>query len=179
MLITHFLEVKGKEMIIRTKGYLLLILVLLAVVVAACSSSATTLTQLSPTATNPPTTTTPSPAQTSDLPDRVDMVYFQRSNHCHCMAVIGENIQLVVLKEFQDEVTTGKLTFKMLASDDEANIDMVKKYDTPPFGLFLTIVKGKTEKVVPVEEIWGMTGDEAKYKEYVKNTIAKSLNGEI
>ena len=161
--------------------YIIMALALVTVFAGGCNSQATTPTQPPPTATNPPTTTVPVPAaaQQSNLPDRVDVVYFQRGKPCACIAVIGENIQAVVLKDFMEESTAGKLTYTLLDSSDRANIAIVRKYNTPPFGLFLTLVKGTTEKIVPVEEIWAMTGDEAKYKEYVKNAIAKSLKGEM
>ena len=160
--------------------HIILILALVAMFAGACSSAnlaAPTFPDTKPATA--PATSPPIPAQESNLPDRVDVVYFQSGNPCACMAAIGENIHTVVLKDFQNEMATGKLTFKMLASDDNANSAMVKKYNAPPFGLFLTIVKGETERIVPVAEIWGMTGDEAKYMGYVKDVIAKSLKGEI
>jgi hypothetical protein len=123
--------------------------------------------------------TSPAPGESLNLPDRVDVVYFHRTNQCHCMQVIEDNISQTVTSNFQKELDTGKLTFTSLAVDDRANGAMVAKYNTGLFGLFITIVKDKTENIVPVGEIWTMTGDEAKYKEYVKNIVAKSLKGEL
>ena len=114
-----------------------------------------------------------------NLPDRVDVVYFQSGKPCHCMAVIGENIQSIVIFDFLDEYSEGKLTFTLLDSSDEANYEMAMKYNTGPFGLFITIVQGETERIVPVEELWSMTGNEEKYKAYVKDIIARSLKGEM
>jgi hypothetical protein len=94
------------------------------------------------------------------------------------MQVVEDNVQATVFKNFPEELTCKKLTFTSLASDDEANAEMVRKYNTGPFGLFLTIVKGKTEKIVPVEEIWALTGDEAKFNEFVRSAIEKSLKGQ-
>jgi hypothetical protein len=165
----------------KNTSYLILATLAIVGLLAGCSSQTATSTTPPAAVTNPPTTTVPVPApsQQSNLPDRVDVVYFQRGKPCACIAVIGENIQAVVLKDFMEESTAGKLTYTLLDSSDRANIAIVRKYNTPPFGLFLTLVKGTTEKIVPVEEIWAMTGDEAKYKEYVKNAIAKSLKGEM
>ena len=173
----------------RAKKALLIAALLIVGLLFACASPATTPTPLGEASV--PATTTPSlpkpsgqiqtttpPAESTALPDRVDVVYFHRANQCHCMQVIEENIHDTVISNFQEELDSGKLTFTSLASDDRANAAMVRKYNTRPFGLFITIVKGKTEKIVPVEEIWSMTGDEVKYKEYVKNIIAKSLKGQ-
>jgi hypothetical protein len=162
----------------RTK-YIILALAMMAVLVGACSTPATTATNppiATPTPIPQPTPTlAPAPEQPSKLPDRVDVVYFHSGNQCHCMQVVEDNIQMTVLKNFPEELTCKKLTFTSLASDDGANAEVVRKYNTGPFGLFITIVKGQTEKIVPVEEIWAMTGDEAKFNEFVRSAIEKSL----
>ena len=116
--------------------------------------------------------------ETSGPPDRVDVVYFHRTNPCHCMAVVGDYIQQTVFLYFSGETASGKLTFKMIASDDKANADMVKKYKANLFQLFVTEVRGKAEKTYPVDEIWGLRGDPDKLKEFVKTAIEKSLKGE-
>jgi len=161
----------------NAKVYLSLFLILTVGLLCACANPALPAT--------PPDDTSelPSVSQvtngSSNAPDRVDVVYFHRANQCHCMQVIEDNINNTVLSNFQKELDSGKLTFTSLASDDRANAAMVSKYNTGLFGLFIVIAKDKTEKIVPVEEIWSMTGDEAKYTEYVKNITAKSLNGEL
>lgn len=111
-------------------------------------------------------------------PDRVDVVYFHRKNPCHCMAVIGDYIHQTVFFNFGDELASGKLTFQMIVSDDKANADIVKKYKANLFQLFITEVRGKNETTYPVDEIWRLTGDPDKLKEFVKTTIEKSLRGE-
>jgi len=170
---------------IKAKMGFLLFVILTIGLLMACSTVATSTpecAEMPPASPNPdtnPQITNPEAEKPSNTTDRVDVVYFHRANQCHCMQVIEENIHNTVLLNFQKELDSGKLTFTSLASDDRANAAMVKKYNTGLFGLFITIVKGKTEKIVPVEEIWSMTGDEVKYKEYVKNIIAQSLEGEL
>ena len=118
------------------------------------------------------------PTEPSNAPDRVDVVYFHRENPCHCMAVVGDYIHETVFLNFGGELASGKLTFRMIASDNKANAEIVKKYKAYLFQLFITEVRGKTEKTYSVDEIWGLTGDPDKLKEFVKTTIEKSLKGE-
>ena len=125
----------------------------------------------------PPEATTP-PDKPLGPPDRVDVVYFHRSKPCHCMAVVGDNIKYTVETYFKDELASGKLTFKMLTSNDKANAEMVKKYNSPPFGLFISVVRGKTESIYHVAGIWDLMADDQKLIEFVKSTIEKSLKGE-
>ena len=160
----------------KAKVYLPLFVILAIGLLCACANPA-------PPAI-PPDNPSESPGvsqvtnEPSNTPDRVDVVYFHQMNPCHCMAVVGDYINQTVLSNFVDELASGKLTFKMIVSDDKANADMVKKYNTNLFQLFITEVRGKTEKTYSVDEIWGLTGDPDKLKEFVKTTIEKSLKGE-
>jgi len=170
---------------VRGVGFLVLSIFAVAALIEGCSGQDTT--SQSPATSNPAvkaeteekTLNAASENTQYNSPDRVDVVYFQSGKPCHCMAVIGENVQSIVIFDFLEEYSEGKLTFALLDSSDEANYEIAMKYNTGPFGLFITIVQGETERIVPVEELWSMTGDEEKYKAYVKDIIAKSLKGEL
>ncbi|MBM3166710.1 MAG: hypothetical protein FJZ94_04620 [Chloroflexi bacterium] len=144
---------------------LLLALAMLAMLFGACSSQAT-----------PPSTPQ---ATTINTPDRVDIVYFYKSNPCACMQVVGDYIQQVVILNFQEQVDNGKLTLKMVISDTPDNAALVKKYNSPPFWLYITTVRGDTETVHSVPDIWGLTGDKDKLAAYLENTIQKALEGRL
>jgi hypothetical protein len=119
------------------------------------------------------------PSQESEsLSYKVEIVYFHRTDQCPCMQKIEDNIRDTIFSNFKKELDSGQLTYASLAADDRANGAMVAKYNTGLFGLFIVIVKDKTETIVPVEEIWTMTGDETIYKEYVKSIVSRYLAGE-
>jgi len=158
----------------KAKIYLPLLTILAAGLVCSCANPT-----LSPDNPLEPPNVSQVPNEPSNAPDRVDVVYFHQKNPCHCMAVVGDYIQETVFLNFGDESACGKLTFQMIVTDDKANADMVKKYNTNLFQLFITEVRGETEKTYPVDEIWGLTGDPDKLKEFVKTTIEKSLKREI
>jgi len=121
--------------------------------------------------------TSPTQEKPSGPPDRLELVYFHRSNPCACMKAVGDYLQQVVIMDFSDEVDDGKLALKMVASDDPKNIDLVKQYNSPPFCLFVTEVRGETMITYPVDQIWGLTGDKEKLAEFIKATIQKALDG--
>ena len=160
----------------KAKTFLSLFAILTIGLLCACANAAPPATPPDNPSESPSVSQTPNGL--SSAPDRVDVVYFHQKNPCHCMAVVGDNINQTVLSNFVDELASGKLTFKMIVSNDKANADMVKKYNTNLFQLFITEVRGETEKTYPVDEIWGLTGDPDKLKEFVKTTIEKSLKGE-
>jgi len=154
--------------------FLPLAFILLAGLVGACGNSSAPATSPSPA-----TPTTSSTAQLSGTPDRVDIVYFYKSNPCACMQVVGDYIQQVVILHFQEQVDNGKLTLKMVTSDTPNNAVLVKKYNSPPFWLYIITVRGNTETVHSVPDIWGLTGDKDKLAAYLKNTIQKALEGKL
>ncbi len=161
----------------KAKTYLPVLVILAIGLLSACSNPTPPVTPPSAKPSESPAVS-PIPDESSNAPDRVDVVYFQRKNPCHCMAVVGDYIQTTVFLYFPEETTSGKLTLNMIVSDDKANADMVRKYKAGLFQLFITEVRGKSEKTYPVDEIWELTGDSDKLKEFVKTAIEKSLKGE-
>ncbi|OGN91546.1 MAG: hypothetical protein A2Z75_07745 [Chloroflexi bacterium RBG_13_50_10] len=146
------------------RTYLLLVSLLALGLLSACSS-------LAPAATPPKEPLGP--------PDRVDVIYFQQGKPCHCIAVVGEKIQATMFLYFQDEQSSGKLTFQMVDSDKKENADIAKKYNAAPFSLFINEVRGDSERIVAVPEIWLPTGGgRDNLEEFLKSKIEKSLNGE-
>lgn len=112
-------------------------------------------------------------------PDRVELIYFHTKNPCHCMAVVGDNIKYAVETYFKDEAASGKVVLNMIVSDDPTNMPLVKKYDAMAFSLFFREVRGESERVYPVSQIWEMTGDANKDRltGFIRVTLAGALDG--
>ncbi|MGA2159199.1 MAG: hypothetical protein ABSG90_08260 [Dehalococcoidia bacterium] len=112
-------------------------------------------------------------------PDKVELVYFHTKAPCHCMALVGDSIQYVVDTYFKDEQADGTLKLTTIVSDDPANIDLVKKYDTLVFALWVTERRGSMEKTYTVDDIWLMTGDENKDKlvNFLRTKLTDILEG--
>jgi hypothetical protein len=56
-------------------------------------------------------------------------------------------------------VDAGRVKLTMIVSDDPANLELMKKCDAMVFSLFIREVRGDSERIYPVSEIWEMTGD--------------------
>jgi hypothetical protein len=147
------------------RTYLLLLSLMLFGFLSACSSPAP--------AANPP-------QEPLGPPDRVDIVYFQQGKPCHCIAVVGETIQATMFLYFQEEQSSGKLTFQVFDLDKNENAAIAKKYNAAPFSLFINVVTGDSEHIVAVPEIWLPTGGgRDNLEEFLKSKIEKSLSGEL
>ena len=112
-------------------------------------------------------------------PDRVDVVYFHLGEACACMDPAGDSIQSMIFFNFQDEVVNGTLTFQRLRLDEINNADIAAKYNATPVSLFLNIVRGDTEQVVAVPEIWPIRYESEAIADLVEHKIRQSLEGNI
>jgi hypothetical protein len=112
-------------------------------------------------------------------PDRVELIYFHTKSPCHCMAVVGDNIQYAVDTYFSDAVADGRLKLTNIISDDPGNAELVKQYDAMPFTLFIREVRGSEERLYPVSAIWEMTGDDNRDRlvEFVRSTLNNVMEG--
>jgi len=112
-------------------------------------------------------------------PDKVELIYFHTKNPCHCMAIVGDNIKYAVDTYFKDEQASGKVKLTMIVSDNPANAELVKKYDAMLFTLFVKEIRGNTEKIYPVSDIWNMTGDDNKdaLVKFIKTALTNILEG--
>jgi len=161
----------------KVKTYSLLLAISIIGVLCACGGQ----TSATSTPTEPSMTSGIAFSSDNQLgpPDRVDVIYFTRSKPCHCIAVVGDTIQATVFLYFQDEQSSGKLTFQIVDLDNEENAGIAKKYNAAPFCLFINRVRSDSEHIVAVPEIWlPVGGGIDNLEEFLKSKIKKSLNGD-
>ena len=165
----------------KVKIYLPLIIIMVTGLLVACESAPPEITTLPPQEepSETPEVTTPSPEQPQTTPDRVDVVYFHRSQRCKKCICFEERISYVVETYFQDELDNGKMTFKVLNSGDEENAVIAIKYGAVGSQLFINVVTNGVDHIKDIPDIWswGCTKDEQGFDTAVKNVIEQSLNG--
>lgn len=123
---------------------------------------------------------TPIPApepRTTSAVDRVDVVYFHRTNRCYSCIYAETGIRYTLETYFQKEMSSGKLTFKSVDVQDTGNAAIVKKYGAYTSQLFINTVIGDTERIEDVTEIWLFIGNDEAFCQVVGTKIAKALEG--
>jgi len=110
--------------------------------------------------------------------DRVDVVYFHRTQQCYSCRYAEEGTRYTVETYFADELASGKLTFQSLDVQDGENAAIVQKYGAYGSQLFINTVKDGTDHIEQVTDIWLVIGKDEAFVEIVKDRIEKSLNGE-
>jgi thiol-disulfide isomerase/thioredoxin len=123
--------------------------------------------------------TTPPPSDTSLGPaDRVDVVYFHRTQRCPRCIHAEESINYTVETYFADELASGKVTFQVLNVQDEENAAIVNKYRAYTSSLFINTIRDGTDHIEEVAYIWLLLDDHEAFVEAVRSKIEKSLKGE-
>src|SRR5512136_321063 len=116
--------------------------------------------------------------QSSGLADRVDVVYFHRTQRCYSCRYMETAANYTVQTYFKDELASGKLTFQVFNVEDEANAGIVKKYQASYLSLYINTVKDGTDHIELVADLYPLIGNDEAFAETLKNKIEKSLMGE-
>jgi thiol-disulfide isomerase/thioredoxin len=120
------------------------------------------------------------PSNNSSGPaDRVEVVYFHRTQRCHTCIHAEELTRYTVETYFSDELASGKVTFQSINVQDEANADIVEKYNNASYlTLCINTVRDGTDHIEEVTDIWLVIGNDEAFVEIVKSKVEKSLSGE-
>ena len=122
---------------------------------------------------------TPPPSNNSTGPaDRVDVVYFHRTQRCYSCRYMEAAANYTVQTYFKDELASGKLTFQVFNVEDEANADIVAKYQSSYLSLYINTMKDGTDHIELVTDLYPLIGNDEAFIETLKSNIEKSLTGE-
>jgi hypothetical protein len=131
--------------------------------------------------------TTPPPAQASGQTDSpqgsyeprtnsgVDVLYFEESNPCECMAEVGVVIKNSVRTHFVKELQSGDLRFFVVHSDDWSNRSTFELFKNQPFDLFIVVFEDGRGVATPVYEFWSFMGDDEAVDLIVQARIQEHL----
>jgi hypothetical protein len=120
----------------------------------------------------------PNSNNSSGPADRVDVVYFHRTQRCSS-CLYAENETLYTLETyFADELASGKLTFQSINVGDSQNAAIVEKYGAYASQLFINTIKDGTDHIEEVTDIWYAIHNDEAFIEIVKNKVEQSLTGE-
>lgn len=120
---------------------------------------------------------------TSDTPsgpaDRVEVVYFHRTQRCYSCRYVEAGTRYTVENYFKDELASGKVVFKVLNVEDKENAAIVNKYSAFTSSLFINTIKDGTDYIKEATDIYFLIGNDRAFVEALKSKIEKSIKGEV
>lgn len=109
--------------------------------------------------------------------DKIEVLDFHNTHRCHTCLAIEKATKEVLNKDFANEMKAGKITFRLINADDDANLDIVKKFGAFGSSLFLNVWNSGKDKAIDLTDFAFMTvNDEAKFKKQLKEKIHSALN---
>lgn len=125
---------------------------------------------------SPPTP--PTSNNSSGPADRVDVVYFHRTQRCYSCTYMEDAARYTVESYFADELASGKVTFQVFNVEEEQNADIVEKYQASYLSLYINAVKEGADHIELVTDLYTLIGNDEAFVEALKSKIEKSLTGE-
>jgi len=108
---------------------------------------------------------------------RVEVIDFYGTHRCKTCKAIEANAKYTVDIYFQDAVKAGKLVFKTVNVDEEANYDMAERFEAVGTALFLNVIKDGREHHIDLTNFGFEKGnDKAAFSQELKEKIAEQLN---
>jgi hypothetical protein len=126
----------------------------------------------------PSPTTPPVSNNSSGRADRVDVVYFHRTQRCYSCTYMEDAARYTVETYFADEMASGKVTFQVFNVEEEQNADIVEKYQASYLSLYINTVKDETDHIELVTNLYTLIGNDEAFVKALKSKIEKSLTGE-
>jgi hypothetical protein len=137
----------------NTLARFMLNILLLIMVISGSTIACNGNTSSSQTQTAMPPAAIPKPP--AELPaSRVDVVYFHMPMRCATCICFEERSDYVVRTYFQNELASGKLTFRICQIGDKQNVIQVTKYNALGSQLFVNMVINNVDHIKDIQDIW-------------------------
>jgi hypothetical protein len=111
------------------------------------------------------------------LSTRLDVIYFHVNQRCVTCLCFEEHVNTVIEKYFGDAIASGKLTYRVLNSQEPQNAALAKKYGAVGSQLFINKVVNGFDNIEDIQSIWDWNcrNNPAGFELKVKNIIEQSL----
>ena len=108
--------------------------------------------------------------------DYIIAYYFHGNFRCFNCYRIEQYSKEAIEQYFKDELSSGKLVFKVINIEEKGNEHFIKDYQLYTKSLIISLVKnGKEVKFDNLVKVWEFLGNKQKFYDYVKDEITQYL----
>ena len=123
---------------------------------------------------------TPVTAQSQALlSNRVDVIYFHVNQRCPTCLCFEQRVNHIIESDFGDEMSSGKLTYKVLNAQQVQNAEIARKYGAVGSQLFINTVVNGEDHIKDIQDIWNWNCryNAPNFDRNVRSVIDDSLKG--
>ena len=112
--------------------------------------------------------------------DKVEVVYFHRPHRCEACIYVEERVGYIVNTFFQEELSNGRLTYKIFDLGDTKNAAVATEYGAIGSQLFINTIKDGDSHIEHVDRIWywDCLDEQELFDKTVTDIIKQALYGE-
>lgn len=114
----------------------------------------------------------PAPVQNAD---RIDVVYFHRTERCDSCTWAGQMARKTVVSYFANELSSGRVTFREADVQSFENRMLAAKYRATGSSLFLDYVSQGKDYIVEAAQTYPYVGNETRFTGLLRAMIADGL----
>jgi len=120
-----------------------------------------------------------SSSNSSALADRVEVVYFHRTQRCYSCQYVEAGTRYTVETYFKDDLASGRVIFQVFNVEDKGNAAIVKKYGAFTSSLFINTIKDGSDHIKQATAVYSLIGKDDAFAKALKSMIEQSLRGEV
>ncbi|HHG85481.1 MAG TPA: hypothetical protein ENJ82_12110 [Bacteroidetes bacterium] len=115
-------------------------------------------------------------SQVMNVSNKVEVIDFYGTHRCVTCKAIEANAKYTVNTFFPEEVKAGKVVFKTILVDDEANYDIAERFEATGTALFLNVIQNGKETHIDLTDFGFLKGkDKEAFSNELKTKIATEL----
>ncbi len=107
--------------------------------------------------------------------ERVEVAYFHRTQRCAGCAEAERLIRKMLDSYFTDQVASGAIHLAVTDVQKPENTATTRKYGATGSSLFFSIVKDGVEYLCPINDVWYVLGNEARFLPLLRDKINAAL----
>ena len=107
--------------------------------------------------------------------DKLEVYYFYRTQRCASCLIIGEYVNKTMSEYFLKQIESGKIDYQEVNIDLPENKELARKFEASGSSLFINAITGETENIENVMEVWRLSGNEAAFKNFLRQKINNLL----
>jgi len=107
--------------------------------------------------------------------DRIDVVYFHRTERCDSCMWAGQTSRKTVESYFAGDLASGRVTFQEVDMQKPENRTLAAKYGASGSSLFLNYLSHGKDNIVEAQQTYAYVGNEARFTGLLRSMISSGL----